>query len=352
MQWYFDPMCYQLYLCAISSQKTEPPLCQHVLEMLYELKPCIEYYVEVSAPWSLTMHADNWMLPLTKANIETMYTQLSTNQFSHLQLMHLLKKLPRALAVQLSAKEARSMKERTRLFSSAKSSPQIDPVRICTLLSCPSPDLKGIYYPAKKFWNNFFSIEYTSTPVPSPQSSDDSYFRHVIYIQVPRVVFEHTTSGFTFQDSWKERLRDICNRFEVANGCIKLDATVSRFSCGIMNRFSSDISETSLPGYSWLLCITRHQLNALGGIGTVKSWNLFHQCTELNNGGAMLQLTEHVDIIERTVNNHMVGKLHPYLRFQPTGIMDEEIPISFRLSLETDDVVVVENNRYKLNLPI
>ena len=65
----------------------------------------------------------------------------------------------------------------------------------------------------------------------------------------------------------------------------------------------------------------------------------------------MLQLTEHVDIIEQMVNDRMVSKLRPFMKFQPTGLMDD-IPISFRLSLGIDDVIVVEKDRYKLNIPI
>ena len=350
MQLYFDPMCYQLYFCAFSIQEAEPILCQHIWGILHELRPCIEKYVEVSDPWSMTICVDNWMLPLSKDNINMMYSKISNNHFRHLQLMHLRKKLPRELAVQLSTKEVRAMQDRTQLISDTNPK-QIDPARVCSLLSCPSSDLKGILYPAKQFWHNFFSIQYVSTPVS--QLSDDPCFRHEIYIQLPRVVVEHTTNRFTYQDSWRARLKDMCSCFNVATGAIKLDATASHYSCGILNRFTSDtsISGALLPGYSWLLCITKPQLSNLGGIDTVKAWNLFNQCTSLDNGGAMLQLTEYVDIIEQVVNDRMVSKLRPFLKFQPTGLMDD-IPISFRLSLGIDDVIVVEKDRYKLNIPI
>lgn len=351
MPLFFDPMCYQLYFCALSTQKTEPALCQHVVEILHEVRPCIERYVEVSEPWSLSACIDNWMQPLEKENIETMYAKAAANPFCHFDLMHLRRKLPRDLAVQLSTKEARAMQERTQLFSD-KQTKQIDPERVCRLLSCPSPDLKGILYPAKKFWDHFFSIQYISTPTKSA-SAEHPCYRHVISVQIPRVIAEQTTGGFIYQEDWRTHLADMCSRYDVANGVIKLDATLSHYLCGIMNRFSDDssFSGTTLPGYGWLMCITKRQLASLGGLNTVKGWNLFHQCTSLDNGGAMLQLTEHVDIIEQMINDRMVSMLRPFLKFQPTGFMDE-IPVSFRLSLAMDDVIVVNKDSYKLNIPI
>ena len=290
------------------------------------------------------------------SEIDKMYREIVTLPFNPLMLDNYSKKLPKALSVHLSLKEARSMNERTKLLSGPKSSAQIDPERVCRLLSCPTPDLKGIYYPVKKYWWGSFSLLYRDGPVFEGHASDDARFYHELYIQVPRVVVEHATSGFTYQETWKEKLAAMCGQFEHAIGCIKLDATSSHYSGSIINRFAdeiyeSDIRKAALPGYAWLMCITKRQLDNLGGIDAVKDWRLFHQCTALANGGAMLQLTEHVDVIEKTVNDQMVSRLRPYLEFKPTRNMDE-LPVSFRLSLSAEDVIVTGKEWYQLNLPV
>ena len=370
---FFDPITYQLYFSCVSENRHEKALGIALHETLKEMMPYFVSFIKLSPDNTFTLNfcgqregksiTYNRCLRFDLPDIfNTFYDHpqhafetvsnlcLNTDlDYAYLTTHH--HKISQNLMEQLDGKQAREMRAKT-VLKSRKSDKECIPGNILAALSCPTDDLRNILCPANIAWREFMSFFCTTYEQKCP-----GQYQHILFVQLPRVLLDYHNEQFPFQEIWCERIRKLCGIFTHSVGAVKMDAMLSHYRPGIINRHTSHNHDSTppsltakLPGYAWAVCYTKDQIAALGGINTVQSWNCFHHIEVMPNGNVFLQLTDDVNVVKRETLMKAGCLLRPNLRMGMSFRMDN-LPISFRLALEESDISAEEFGFYQLNMP-
>lgn len=97
----------------------------------------------------------------------------------------------------------------------------------------------------------------------------------------------------------------------------------------------------------WSMCLTRNQINLLGGMDALHSCGVFCSTDEQENGSAVLQLTSDVSVVPQKKAKalwELISSHIELVEYQMNSVAD--IPPSMRLGIPIDSVKVNEWGQY------
>lgn len=372
--WY-DPVCYQFYFCAISEQNSSQMLTETCRQFAEELTPYYTLWLSMEGCLRGQKWTENGCRMTTIFDgdgLEQYKLSLADQPFSRCELSPIPGKTLSRFATSARSID-KNWKAQTAHYTDLKRLTSTESSErkewICHLMSCPTEDLRGIYFPKRCFmpgevplkisyecWESLaYMDEILQDSIKSgvaPEALSPRYL-HGLRVSVPRYLLDAMDQAFLLQCVWKERLKQLCGKFENSIGTLKMDAFALTHAQPVLTGSGGFLPGFAkyLPDVAWAMCLTGHQLDTLGGMESLKRTNVFHTIEPLANGNVYLQLTSDISFTTKKEAAMLWRIVSPHLRSVPHHFFSVgEYPPSFRLGLKPRQLQMEESGTYQILL--
>ena len=174
-----------------------------------------------------------------------------------------------------------------------------------------------------------------------------------IRLSVPRSFFHDTGKSFPLQNTWVNRLKELCSAYDTSIGSIKSDILFddkyenplytfhNSFKLGFCQRIG-DIG--------WGMSLSKKQAELLGGADALRNCEEFYTIHPSTDGHVYIQLTPSIlEIPAERIKKQWV-LLSPYIKMvthSPHSIGD--IPVSIRLGIDSGNITMSDYGLYDLH---
>lgn len=157
---------------------------------------------------------------------------------------------------------------------------------------------------------------------------------------------------FSLQHAWKKRQTALCEIFENSMGYLKMDSRNMNHTSALLSGDGSFMPGFAqyMPGIAWGMCLTKRQVQTLGGIELLRSSNVFYDIEALSNHGCYLQLTADISVVMKNDAGKLWNMVFPHLQIVPHNMHSAgEVPISFRLGIVYDQLQIDNYGCYHIS---
>lgn len=233
------------------------------------------------------------------------------------------------------------------------------------MINCPTDDLEGVCFPQRCFETKGIQLKISYARYDDPQtllSHLDGTQRagenlngneslHCVHISLPRCMLKHENQVFGFQHRWEERLLLLCNMYPSSFGSIKMDRYQTECVHPLLTGngcFVPDF-EMGIPDVAWGLCLEQRQAQCLVQLNKQCCVSIFNKVLPLDNGHLYLRLTPDVSVVPKLKAQEQWKLLSPHLHLTEHTINSvRDVPISFRLGIDSDHLQVDEHGYYRI----
>lgn len=374
--WY-DPVCYQFYFYAHSNVKIEQSIINAYREFLDELMPCYALWLSMQGRILSKQWTENGCKMVSISTAEELGNYWDSILSDTARSMELSLVPGKALAnfAVSSRSIAKIWKEQIMHFTNLRALDTVDKTAqkewICRLMNCPTDDLRKLYFPKRCYMPNDMLLElsyesWSSLDTPAYLNEilkdiDTSAFHsgvfppqylHCVRVSVPRYMLDAMNQTFSLQYIWKKRQIILCEMFENSVGYMKMDACEMKHGSSLLSGSGSIIPGFShyMPDIAWGMCLTKRQVQTLGGIEHLRNSHVFYDVEALSNQKCYLQLTPDISVVMKNEAAKLWNIMSPHLRIVPQDLHSiGEVPISFRLGIEDGKLHMDDYGNYYIS---
>lgn len=230
------------------------------------------------------------------------------------------------------------------------------------LLNCPTDDLRGCCFPQRCFvpGSCAFRLQYRRIPAGMTIVYADKILKEsgvhaktsssieLLHVSIPRALLTAMNGSFPFQNTWKERMKQLCGGLEACVGVMKMDCCSMRRGsplCLGNGNFRLAFRE-HLHDAGWGLGLTRNQLEKMGGLDALRKSSTFYAIEPLKNGGVYLQLTPDISVVPKNAAKALWKQVSPYLKMEDALNSSRDVPPSMRFGVDRSDLCIDEWGDY------
>lgn len=374
--WY-DPVCYQFFFYTFSNLNKEQSLLEACKEFVADLMPFYDMWISKNG-WiwveeGMERGFRSRKISTTDA-LEKYRETIISNEPRSLKLSLLPAKILGKFAAP-GRSIAKAMKDQVENFTDLRKLDAIDKNAqkewFYHLMTCPTDDLRGLFFPKRCYfpremflnltyetWSSQGTAAYINELLKdvdmavSDSGVPEPYYLHRIHVSIPRFMLDAMDQPFSLQSTWKKRMITLCEPFENSVGYMKMDVCDLKHWPSILSgsgRFLPGFSDY-LPDIAWGMCLTKKQVQALGGIERLRDTCIFHDVETLRNGKLYLQHTQDISIVTKKEAVKLWNLLSHYLRYRPhCSYSVGETPVSFRMGIDYDKLQMNDYGEYTIS---